>query len=54
MKLWIGTANIKPVKAYPVVAIGNFDGLHRGHQAILSQTLQRARKIMELPVVPHL
>jgi len=44
MKLWIGTANIKPVKAYPVVAIGNFDGLHRGHQAILSQTLQRARE----------
>lgn len=44
MKLWIGTANIKPVKAYPVVAIGNFDGLHRGHQAILSQTIHRARE----------
>ncbi|MFQ5579218.1 MAG: bifunctional riboflavin kinase/FAD synthetase [Nitrospiria bacterium] len=44
MKLWIGTANIKPVKDYPVVAIGNFDGLHRGHQAILSETLQRARE----------
>ncbi len=57
MKLWIGTANIKPVKAYPVVAIGNFDGLHRGHQAILSQTLQRARENKGTAVVltfePH-
>lgn len=26
----------------PVVALGNFDGLHLGHQAILSRTLARA------------
>lgn len=42
MKLIIGTANIKPDNDYPVVAIGNFDGLHLGHQAILAQTIQRA------------
>ena len=28
-----------------VVAIGNFDGLHRGHQALIQQTLQRAREL---------
>ncbi|MFY9268670.1 MAG: bifunctional riboflavin kinase/FAD synthetase [Candidatus Manganitrophaceae bacterium] len=42
MKLFIGAANIKPVEAYPVVAIGNFDGLHLGHQAILAEAMQRA------------
>ncbi|MGH7917798.1 MAG: bifunctional riboflavin kinase/FAD synthetase [Candidatus Binataceae bacterium] len=28
---------------YPVVALGNFDGLHRGHQAILRRASERAR-----------
>ena len=44
MKLLIGSSNIKPVNPYPVVAIGNFDGLHLGHQAILSQAMKRAKE----------
>jgi riboflavin kinase / FMN adenylyltransferase len=27
-----------------IVAIGNFDGLHRGHQALFARTLERARE----------
>ncbi|MFQ5543752.1 MAG: bifunctional riboflavin kinase/FAD synthetase, partial [Nitrospiria bacterium] len=44
MKLLIGASNIKPEFPYPVVAIGNFDGLHLGHQAILTQTMKRAKE----------
>ncbi len=43
MKLVIGTPNIKPDLLRPIVAMGNFDGLHLGHQAILRETVARAR-----------
>jgi len=36
------TATRKPFRA-PVVALGNFDGLHLGHRAIVARTLARAR-----------
>jgi riboflavin kinase/FMN adenylyltransferase len=29
--------------SYPVVALGNFDGVHAGHQAILRTAIERAR-----------
>lgn len=44
MQLTIGTVNIKPIAKYPVVAIGNFDGLHLGHKAILAHVVSRARE----------
>jgi len=44
MRLMIGTPNIQPLARRPVLAIGNFDGLHRGHQAILARTVSWARK----------
>ena len=33
----------KPVK--PVVTLGNFDGLHLGHQEIIKQVKQRAEEV---------
>ncbi len=44
MKTFIGTEEIAPITPYPVVAIGNFDGLHLGHRAVLMQTVARAKK----------
>jgi riboflavin kinase/FMN adenylyltransferase len=33
-----------------VASIGNFDGVHRGHQAVLAQLLEKSR-LLQLPVV---
>ena len=44
MKIVRGTKNIARPIPYPVVAIGNFDGVHIGHQIIFRQAAEMARK----------
>lgn len=52
------SANRKiPKLPYPVVALGNFDGLHLGHQAIIRQVIERAKEMkgtgMVFTLEPH-
>lgn len=51
-----GASRLSPRKA-SLVAIGNFDGVHRGHQAVVAQALSLARAASLQPVVltfdPH-
>ncbi len=46
----------KPLKA-PVLTIGNFDGIHLGHQSLIQKVRERAKAIKGTPMVitfhPH-
>ncbi|WP_371747295.1 bifunctional riboflavin kinase/FAD synthetase [Acuticoccus sp. I52.16.1] len=44
---------LPPHLADGVVAIGNFDGVHRGHQAVLSAALSGGRPTVGLTFEPH-
>ncbi|WP_455365181.1 adenylyltransferase/cytidyltransferase family protein, partial [Kaarinaea lacus] len=49
MELIRGLQNIKPHHHGCVATIGNFDGVHLGHQAVIRQVLEKAREL-KLPV----
>lgn len=44
MKILDGIENIREKFTYPVLTIGNFDGVHIGHQAIFRMLVKRARE----------
>ena len=50
MKLFRGFQQISELSAGTAVTIGNFDGVHRGHQALLSMLRSQADR-MHLPVL---
>ncbi|NOZ68164.1 MAG: bifunctional riboflavin kinase/FAD synthetase [Deferribacteres bacterium] len=44
MKVIDGIENVKQKLPYPVLTIGNFDGVHLGHQALFRMLIERAKK----------
>lgn len=50
MQVWHGVEQIPADLSAAVVTIGNFDGVHRGHRAVLERTVERARHL-GLPAV---
>jgi riboflavin kinase/FMN adenylyltransferase len=51
MRVWHGLDEVDPDLGPTVVTIGNFDGVHRGHQAVLGRARERAETLGGLPVV---
>ncbi len=50
LELIRGLHNLRPRHCGCVATIGNFDGLHRGHQAVIGQLLEKAQQL-RLPAV---
>ena len=50
MKRWLAIEDLVEELNGSVVTLGNFDGMHLGHQAIVRETIQRSKKL-KLPSV---
>ena len=57
MQLFRHLEEVPPDLGPTIVSVGNFDGVHRAHQAVLSQVVQRARqqgaKSLAVTFFPH-
>ena len=58
MKVLKGSAHFKDLHAKnPVITLGNFDGVHLGHQKIFKRAIRRAKAIGGVSIVytfqPH-
>lgn len=57
MQVWNGIHNRPAIQRDSVVTLGNFDGLHYGHQQLLNRVVERAEALKALKVVmtfdPH-
>ena len=42
MQIWNSLAEVPPAFGPTVVTLGNFDGLHKGHQEVLAQVRAEA------------
>lgn len=53
----LATAQVEPVVKGGVLALGNFDGVHRGHQAVVKTAVERARgmgtRALVMTLEPH-
>lgn len=51
MKLIVGLRGVRDAHRGSAVTIGNFDGVHRGHQAVLARLCSHARRLAVEPTV---
>ena len=43
MERWTRLGDVPPAPQGSVVAVGNFDGVHRGHRVLVDEVVARAR-----------